>query len=66
MMRSREALLFRVRRLLALGLGWAKNLLREKQSGDGFARQRICPFCGLITSRGKRNCLECGKSFRTA
>jgi hypothetical protein len=25
--------------------------------------QRICPFCGLITPRAKRVCLECGKSF---
>ena len=25
--------------------------------------QRMCPFCGLITSRSKRFCLECGKSF---
>lgn len=25
--------------------------------------QRMCPFCGLITPRSKRFCLECGKSF---
>ena len=25
--------------------------------------QRICPFCGLITPRAKRFCLECGKSL---
>lgn len=23
--------------------------------------QRMCPFCGLITPRAKRCCLECGK-----
>lgn len=23
--------------------------------------QRMCPFCGLITPRSKRLCLECGK-----
>jgi hypothetical protein len=23
--------------------------------------QRMCPFCGLITPRVGRNCLECGK-----
>jgi len=23
--------------------------------------QRMCPFCGLITPRAKRLCLECGK-----
>jgi len=25
--------------------------------------QRMCPFCGLITPRAKRSCLECGKSL---
>ena len=25
--------------------------------------QRMCPFCGLITSRFKASCLECGKSI---
>ena len=25
--------------------------------------QRMCPFCGLITSRSKTFCLECGKSL---
>jgi hypothetical protein len=26
----------------------------------GFRSQRMCPFCGLITSRTKERCLECG------
>ena len=25
--------------------------------------QRMCPSCGLITSRLKPNCLECGKAL---
>jgi hypothetical protein len=25
--------------------------------------QRVCPFCGLITPRAKRVCLECGNSL---
>jgi predicted amidophosphoribosyltransferase len=25
--------------------------------------QRMCPSCGLITSRLKASCLECGKPF---
>jgi hypothetical protein len=25
--------------------------------------QRMCPFCGLITLRASRSCLECGKSL---
>jgi hypothetical protein len=27
----------------------------------GYGLQRMCPFCGLITSRLKTHCLECGK-----
>ncbi len=26
----------------------------------GFQSQRMCPSCGLITSRLKARCLECG------
>ena len=29
----------------------------------GFQSQRMCPSCGLITSRLKASCLECGKSL---
>ena len=29
----------------------------------GFQSQRMCPSCGLITSRMKACCLECGKPF---
>jgi len=28
-----------------------------------FRSQRMCPSCGLITSRLKAHCLECGKSL---
>jgi hypothetical protein len=31
-----------------------------------FASQRMCPFCGLITSRRKTCCLECGKTLKPA
>ena len=30
---------------------------------SGYGSQRMCPFCGLITSRLKACCLECGGSF---
>jgi hypothetical protein len=30
----------------------------------GFASQRMCPFCGLITPRSKQLCLECGRSLK--
>jgi predicted amidophosphoribosyltransferase len=29
----------------------------------GYGSERICPSCGLITSRLKACCLECGKSL---
>jgi hypothetical protein len=29
----------------------------------GYGSQRMCPSCGLITSRLKLSCLECGKSL---
>src|SRR5712692_9263433 len=29
----------------------------------GFGSQRMFPSCGLITSRSREFCLECGKSF---
>jgi len=29
----------------------------------GYGSQRMCPFCGLITSRSKAHCLECGRSL---
>ena len=29
----------------------------------GYGSQRMCPSCGLITSRLKPFCLECGKSL---
>jgi hypothetical protein len=37
-----------------------------KRSGRGFAPQRVCPFCGLITPRFKVCCLECGKKLAPA
>jgi hypothetical protein len=32
----------------------------------GYASQRMCPACGLITPRAKRACLECGKVLVSA
>ena len=44
----------------------AKKLVGMKPQEKEFTPQRMCPFCGLITARGKVNCLECGKSFKPA
>ena len=41
------------------------KLLAKTEDRD-FASQRMCPFCGLITSRRKTCCLECGKSLKPA
>ena len=39
------------------------RFMRLKPQIAGFGSQRMCPSCGLITSRSKAFCLECGKSF---
>jgi len=56
----------RVRSSFAFISGLAKRLAGKKPAGTEFVPQRMCPFCGLITARGKLNCLECGKSFKPA
>jgi hypothetical protein len=39
--------------------------IRKPEDRD-FRSQRMCPFCGLITSRCKTCCLECGKALKPA
>ena len=39
-------------------LNWMRK--GKPQSDAGFQSQRMCPSCGLITSRLKARCLECG------
>jgi predicted transcriptional regulator len=56
----------RARSSFAFMSGLAKKLARKKPRGAEFVPQRMCPFCGLITARGKVYCLECGKSFKPA
>jgi hypothetical protein len=38
----------------------------QKTHNEDFRSQRMCPFCGLITSRRKACCLECGKWLKPA
>ena len=38
----------------------------QKTRNEDFRSQRMCPFCGLITSRRKACCLECGKWLKPA
>ena len=39
------------------------RFIRLKPQIAGFGPQRMCPSCGLVTSRSKEFCLECGKPF---
>jgi hypothetical protein len=39
------------------------GMRRLKPQVAGFRSQRMCPSCGLITSRLKARCLECGESL---
>jgi hypothetical protein len=34
--------------------------MHQKAETGGFQSQRMCPSCGLITSRLNPRCLECG------
>jgi hypothetical protein len=45
---------------IILLLRWMRRL---KPQLAGFQSQRMCLSCGLITSRLKARCLECGKPF---
>jgi hypothetical protein len=39
------------------------RLSKLKPQIAGYGSQRMCPSCGLITSRSKACCLECGRSL---
>src|SRR5579864_6635908 len=54
----------RISRKLALIINRFK-LVATFEDRD-FGAQRMCPFCGLITSRRKTCCLECGKTLEPA
>ncbi len=47
--------------LLAILLLYKIRKLKPRVAGYG--SQRMCPSCGLITSRFKACCLECGMSL---
>jgi hypothetical protein len=54
------------RRLASIKASISKQFASLAPTASGFAAQRMCPFCGLITSRSKTSCLECGKSLAPA
>jgi len=51
------------RRLAFLGDVFGKLLAVLTPPIPEVRLQRMCPFCGLITPRHKRICLECGKAL---
>ena len=57
-------MLIRIRALFTRLTEPLRNLLAVKAHQREYGSQRMCPFCGLITSRSKSSCLECGKSAR--
>jgi hypothetical protein len=52
------------RRLASLAALFAKFRATLAPEAEQVRSQRMCPFCGLITPRAKRHCLECGKPLR--
>ena len=44
-------------------LRWMRKL---KPQATRLGPQRMCPSCGLITSRLRASCMECGKPFTAA
>jgi hypothetical protein len=41
------------------------KIRKSKPRVAEYGSQRMCPSCGLITSRLKAYCLECGQSLTT-
>ena len=54
------------RRITAVRASISKLFAALPPPVRGYASQRMCPFCGLITPRSKSSCLECGKSLAPA
>jgi hypothetical protein len=47
--------------VVVVALVVAYRVRRIKPQKAGYASQRMCPACGLITPRAKAACMECGK-----
>jgi hypothetical protein len=61
-----RSLLVRVRALRAFIAASLRKMLRMEPRDGDFTSQRMCPFCGLITSRYETCCLECGRTLKPA
>jgi hypothetical protein len=49
--------------VVVCALALVYRMRRLKPQMAGYAAQRMCPACGLITPRSKAACMECGKAF---
>jgi hypothetical protein len=56
---------FRIR-FAGISASVAQLFAALKPGTHGVRLQRMCPFCGLITPRSERSCLECGKVLEAA
>jgi hypothetical protein len=52
------------RRLASITDSFGKLVAKLRPHTQEVRTQRMCPFCGLITPRAGRVCLECGKPLR--
>ena len=62
----KDAPLARLRGLLTKTAASVSRLFGMVPRDGHFQRQRMCPFCGLITPRRERCCLECGRLLSPA
>jgi hypothetical protein len=62
--KTMHAFLIRVRNFFAFLTDPLGRFFERKTYRREFGSQRMCPFCGLITSRSKPYCLECGRSLK--
>ena len=61
-----HSVIIRVRMMRAYLAASLRKWVRMNPNNGDFTSQRMCPFCGLITSRYESCCLECGKALRPA
>jgi hypothetical protein len=54
------------RRFVGISRSLSKLFASVAPPVRGYASQRMCPFCGLITPRARTFCFECGKSLAPA
>jgi hypothetical protein len=59
-------IVIRIRMMRTYSAASLRKWLRMNPNDGDFTSQRMCPSCGLITSRYETSCLECGKALKAA